>query len=375
MIYFDNAATTWPKPGRVINAVCECMQHSAANPGRGGYKMAIDAGEKVFECRQQVADLFGIDNPCNVVFTFNATHALNLVIGGILEDGDHVICTQMDHNSCLRPLYNTNKTIEVSVADANENGTIDPQKIESLIKSNTKLIVMTHVSNVCGTIEPVKEVGKIAKKHSVLFLLDASQSAGIIDINMTRDNINFLAAPGHKALYGPMGTGVLCINSKIMPKPIIFGGTGSNSQEVIQPSEMPDCLESGTLNLPGICGLSAGIDFISTLGIKNIFKHEINLTKIFLNGISDLKNYKVIGKNTTLGRCGVISVIHRDIPSVELSNRLNSSYNIATRAMYHCAYPSHVALDTQNHGTLRISFGIFNTIGQVKTLLYALEHI
>lgn len=375
MIYFDNAATTWPKPERVINAVCESMKHFAANPGRSGHKMAIAAGEKVFECRELVADFFGIDNPCNVIFTLNATHALNLVIGGILEDGDHVICTQMDHNSCLRPLYNTGKSVEISVADADGDGKVDSKNIESLIKKNTKLIVMTHVSNVCGTIEPVKLVGQIAKKHSVLFLVDASQSAGILNINMMRDNINFLAAPGHKGLYGPMGTGVLCINSPKMPKPIIFGGTGSNSREVTQPPEMPDSLESGTLNLPGICGLAAGIDFIKTLGTHTVLKHELSLTGYFLNGISELKNYSIVGKDNIEGRCGVVSIVHKNISCVQLSEQLNSSYNIATRAMYHCAYPSHIALGTQNDGTLRISFGIFNTVGQVKTLLYALEHV
>lgn len=375
MIYLDNAATTWPKPQSVINAVADSMKYSAANPGRSGHKMALAAGEKVFECRELVAQMVGIDDPCNIVFTLNATHALNLVIGGIINDGDHVICTCMDHNSTLRPLYNTQKSIEISVAGATQEGIINIQEIESLIKPNTKLIVMSHVSNVCGTIQPAGEVGKIARKHGILFLLDASQSAGVLNVNMERDNIDFMAFPGHKGLYGPMGTGVLCVNCKNKLYPLISGGTGSNSQNLLQPDELPDSLESGTLNYPGICGLKAGIQFVKSLGVQNILNHELQLTKYLINGISEIKNLKVIGKQNIDQRCGVVSFVHQKHTPVRIAEYLDSSYNIASRAMYHCAYPSHKALGTADGGTVRISFGIFNTLGQVKTLLYALEHI
>jgi len=375
MIYLDNAATTWPKPESVISAVAESLKHSAANPGRSGHKMSISASEKIFLIREEIAALFGISNPGNVVFTMNATHGLNIVINGVLEKGDHVICTQMDHNSVLRPVYQRENEIEISLAKANDEGYVDSEEIKRLIKPNTKLIAMTHASNVCGTIEPIKEIAKIAKEKGVLFLLDASQSAGILDINMERDGIDFLAAPGHKALYGPMGTGILLINTAHNLKPLISGGTGSNSHLLYQPDELPDRFEAGTLNFPGICGLGAGVRFVSTLGCDNIYRHEKKLCSFALDGILELPAYKIIGKKTTQGRVGTVSFVHQTLPSQAVSEYLNSSYNIATRSMYHCAYPSHASLGTKNSGTVRVSFGIFNTISQVKTLLYALEHI
>ena len=375
MIYFDNAATTWPKPQSVINAVADSMKHLAANPGRSGHKLALAAGEKMYECRELLADFFGLGDPCGVVFTFNATHGLNIVINGILKKGDHVICTAMDHKSVLRPIFAMRDDVEISVAPAMDDGSVLPEEIEGLIKPNTTLIVMTHVSNVCGTVQDVSAIGAIAREHDIRFLVDASQSGGIIDIDMQRDNIDYLALPGHKALYGPMGTGVLCINSDIELKPFMCGGTGSYSRELIQPSELPDRFENGTLNFPGICGLAAGVRFIKSLGTDNIYRHEMKLTAYFLDEISAMNNYTVIGKKNTDNRCGVVSIVHNSICSTDISQYLSSSFNIATRAMYHCAYPSHKALGTAKDGTVRISFGIFNTIGQVKTLLYALEHV
>ncbi len=375
MIYFDNAATTWPKPESVVNAVYESIKHTGANPGRGGHKMSISAGEKVFSVREKIASFFGLGNPCNVIFTLNATHALNIVINGVIEKNDHIICTSMDHNSVLRTVYALEDYAEISVAKADDEGYVSSVEIEKLIKSNTKLIVVTHASNVCGTIEPVKEIARIARKKGILFLLDASQSAGILDINMEEDGIDFLAAPGHKALYGPMGTGILLINSSYNLAPLVYGGTGSYSHLLSQPDELPDRLESGTLNYPGICGLGAGIDFVSAIGCSAIYRHEQKLCDYALNGISELKKYKIIGKKTNDGRVGTLSFVHKNLPSQAVAEYLNSSFNIATRAMFHCAYPSHVSLGTENSGTVRLSFGIFNTIPQIKTLIYALEHM
>ena len=374
MIYFDNAATTWPKPHSVINSVSECMKHMAANPGRSGHKMALAAGEKVYETRETIASFFGMDDPCGVIFTLNATHALNIVIFGLLNDGDHVICTDMDHNSVLRPVC-AREGIEYSFAKAQNDGTVLPDTIEELIKPNTRLIVMSHASNVCGTIQDAASVGELAHKHGILFMLDASQSAGIIDIDMKRDNIDYLAAPGHKALYGPMGTGILCINSDFPLKPFMYGGTGSYSHMFSQPEEIPDRFECGTLNFPGICGLRSGVQFISALGISNILRHELKLTDYLISAMSDMKDYNIIGKNTTDNRVGVVSFTHKKHSASYIADYLNSSYGIATRAMYHCAYPSHVSLGTSDGGTVRVSFGLFNTLGQIKTLLYAMEHI
>ena len=375
MIYFDNAATTWPKPESVVNAVYESIKHTGANPGRGGHKMSILAGEKVFSVREKIASFFGLGNPCNVIFTLNATHALNIVINGVIKKHDHIICTSMDHNSVLRTVYALEDYAEISVAKADDEGYVSSEEIEKLINPNTKLIVVTHASNVCGTIEPVKEIARIARKRGILFLLDASQSAGILDIDMEKDGIDFLAAPGHKALYGPMGTGILLINSSYNLSPLVYGGTGSYSHLLSQPDELPDRLESGTLNYPGICGLGAGIDFVLSIGCKAIYCHEQKLCDYALNEISGLENYKIIGKKTSEGRVGTLSFIHKTLPSQAVAEYLNSSFNIATRAMFHCAYPSHVSLGTENSGTVRLSFGIFNTIPQIKTLIYALEHM
>lgn len=375
MIYFDNAATTWPKPRSVLEGVERCMKHAAANPGRSGHKMSLKAGELLYECRESVADFFGLDNPSGVIFTQNATYALNIVINGILKKGDHVICTDMDHNSVLRPLFSFGNQIDISIAHADEEGFVSADTVQSLIRDNTRLIVMSHVSNVCGTIQPVSDIVRLAKDNDILFLLDASQSAGILDINMSRQGIDFLACPGHKSLYGPMGTGVLCINSSYPLKPLITGGTGSYSQSIIQPDELPDRFESGTLNLPGICGLSEGIKFVSAIGIDNIYRNEMKLISYLIDELNDLPSYKIIGRKGTHGRTGVLSIVHSHKDSAQVASILDSAYNIGVRAMYHCAYMAHEALGTSEGGTVRISLGVFNVLSEIKTLLYALEHI
>ena len=375
MIYLDNAATTWPKPESVIRSVSECMEKLGANPGRSGHKMAIESAEKIYECREMVAKFFNLPNSENVVFTQNATHALNIAINGLLNTGDHVICTCMDHNSVLRPIYALGGKIEYSIADADREGRVDISRIKSLIKSNTKLIVMTPVSNVCGTIMPIKQVSQMCHQMGILFLLDASQSAGILDIDMKRDNIDYLACPGHKSLYGPMGTGILCINSDTIPKPLTTGGTGSLSDSLSQPELLPDRLESGTLNLPGICGLMEGVGFVKKQGIENIRKYEEMLTDHLISGLSVLKDIKIAGINNTDGRCGVVSFYHTKKDCVEISQYLSLEHNIATRSMYHCAYLAHKALGTGDTGTVRVSLGAFNTKSHIDTLLYALSKL
>lgn len=375
MIYLDNAATTWPKPVQVIEAMAKSMKYYGANPGRSGHKMAIKTSEKVYECRETVADFFGVPNPSDVIFTSNATEALNIAINGILKEGDHAICTVMDHNSVLRPLNALKPKIDLSFVQADSDGNIDINTLKSLIRPNTRLVAMTHVSNVCGTILPISEAAQLCRDKGILFLLDASQSAGIINIDMSKMHISLLAAPGHKGLYGPMGTGVLCLNTDTELTPLITGGTGSYSKELEQPHELPDRLESGTLNLPGICAMAEGIRYINRIGIDNIHEHEIKLTKFLLDGISEIDGFDIIGKKTTVGRTGVVSFTHRTKDSVEIAEYLSSSFSIATRSLYHCAYKAHEALGTTDGGTVRASVGIFNTISEVKILLYALKHM
>lgn len=375
MIYLDNAATSWPKPVSVINMMTQSMTEYGANPGRGAYDMVMNSSEKVYECRELISDFFSVDNPSNVIFTSNATHSLNIVIKGILNDGDHVIYTEMDHNSVIRPIFSLRKKVESSMAHADENGYVSAERIEKLIRPNTALIAMTHVSNVCGTIMPIKKVASVAHKYNIPFLLDASQSAGILDINMKRDGIDFLAAPGHKSLYGPMGTGILCINSNAKINPLIFGGTGSYSRHMHQPSELPDKFESGTLNVPGICALAEGINYINKKGIENIYRHELELAMYLIGELSEMKDFSVAGLHDCDGRTGVVSFYHSDMDSVNIAQYLSTQYSIAVRAGYHCAYKAHEALKTSEYGTVRVSMGIFNNISEIKTLLYALEHM
>lgn len=375
MIYLDNAATTWPKPESVYKAVYDCMKNFGANPGRSGHKMAMKAAQEIYECRELTAEFFGISNAENVIFTQNATHGLNIAIKGILNPGDHIICTAMDHNSILRTVYSMRKDVEYTIVNADKTGQIDVSYLETLIKPNTKLVAMTHVSNVCGTILPAKKVSQICKKHNILFLLDASQSAGIIDIDMQRDGIDYLACPGHKALYGPMGTGILLVNSTVIPKPLYVGGTGSNSASLSQPDILPDRLESGTLNLPGICGLRAGMEFVKMTGIENIRQKEDELSSFLIDGLSQMKNIRIGGMGKSDNRTGVVSFYHTKKDCVEIAGYLNSEHDIALRSMYHCAYLAHKAIGTGETGTLRASVGYFNKLSDIKTLLLALEKI
>lgn len=375
MIYFDNAATTFPKPESVYRVAVNSMRCYGGNPGRSGHKMSVKSGERLYRCRELVADFLGLNNPANVIFTLNATHALNIIINGFLKPGDHVVCTGMEHNSVLRPLRARIGDITVSCARADESGYVSAENIMECIRPDTALVIVTHVSNVCGTIQPIDEISIMLQKLGIPLMVDASQSAGILNIDMEKQGIAFLAAPGHKGLYGPMGTGILCINGNYDIRPLYFGGTGSNSKSLEQPDEMPDRFESGTVNFPGICALEEGIRCIMNIGTENILNHELYLTALLLDAIEDLPGYSVVGKKTTLGRTGVVSICCHDRGCSETSQLLSDNYGIATRAMYHCAYKAHEALGTAESGTLRVSFGMFNTAKEVQKFIYALGHI
>ena len=375
MVYLDNAATTWPKPRSVLNAMTDSIDKFGANPGRSGHSMSIAATEKIFECRELISDFFSLGNPSNVVFTQNATHALNIVIRGILKKGDHAICTAMDHNSVLRPIFDGLDNVEVSVIEADGAGEIDADSIHKSIRPNTRLVVMTHISNVCGTVMPVEKTAKICRENNIMFLLDASQSAGIIDINIQKLGIDFLATSGHKGLYGPMGTGILCINTDELPTPILLGGTGSNSLELVQPSELPDRYESGTLNLPGICGLCSGIAFVKKYTPENIYRHEMKLAARLLSGLESIDGIKIIGKSGIFGRSGVVSFVSDRFAPSDIASQLDKKYSVAIRSMFHCAGLAHDFLHTKNGGTARISVGIFNTMHDIDYLLYSLNEL
>ncbi|MGO1469461.1 MAG: aminotransferase class V-fold PLP-dependent enzyme [Tissierella sp.] len=376
MIYFDNAATTFPKPDSVYESVMEAMKEYGANPGRSGHKMSLRANRGIFETRNLLAGFFNIKNPMNMVFTFNATESLNLGIKGILKAGDHVITTTMEHNSVLRPIkYLEKKGIENTIIQANSKGEIDPEDIKMAIRKNTKLIVTTHISNLTGTILPVKEIGKIAKDKKILYMVDAAQSAGVYDIDVDKMNISLLAFPGHKGLLGPLGTGGLYIREGLKIERIYQGGTGSASESLIQPDTMPDGYESGTLNSPGIVGLGAGIKYINNKGIENIRKHEEELTKYFLDGIKDIEGIKIYGPMDIKKRAAVVALNMKDIDSSEIAYILDEEYDIGVRSGLHCAPLAHKTIGTLDQGVVRFSFGIFNSKKEVDQAINALKEI
>lgn len=375
MIYLDNAATTFPKPNEVYDEVINCMKNYAANPGRSSHDMSLRASTKIAETRSEISSLFNIDNPFNVVFTVNATEGINIALKGFLKKGDHVITTVIEHNSVLRPLnYLKDEGIETTLLDVDEFGLLDLKMLENSIKANTKLIVINHGSNVLGTVQDIDKIGTIAKSKGVAFMVDASQTAGVFNIDVKKSNIDLLAFPGHKGLLGPQGTGALYVKEGIKLKEFISGGTGSNSSEMIQPEFLPDKFESGTLNTPGIVGLGEGIKFIKKIGTKNIREHEEKLTEYLLDELRKLSFIKVYGLKTAKNRAAVVSINVSNIDSSKVGYLLNKE-NIAVRTGYHCAPLIHKVIGTEEYGTVRISLGYFNTFDDIEKLINALIYI
>ena len=376
MIYFDNAATTFPKPEEVYEKTIEAMKEYGANPGRAGHKMALKANRGMFETRNLLSSLFNIQNPMNMIFTFNGTESLNLGIKGILKQGDHVITTTMEHNSVLRPIKHLeNLGVENTIIQANELGEIDPKDIEGAIKENTKLIVMTHISNLTGTIMPIKKIGQVAKEHNILFMVDAAQSAGVYHIDVEEMNISLLAFPGHKGLLAPQGTGGLYLKEGLVLEAIFQGGTGSASESLTQPDIFPDKYESGTHNAPGIIGMGAGIEYILSEGKENIRKHEEELTQYFIDGIKDIEEIKIYGPLDIKKSAAVVPINLKDIDSSEISFILDEEYDIAVRSGLHCAPLAHKTIGTLDQGVVRFSFGIFNTKDEIDIAIGALKEI
>lgn len=375
MIYLDNAATSFPKPSDVYEEVLKCMENYAANPGRGSHDMAIKASEKVMETRGEISEFFNIPNPLNIVFTNNATEALNIAIKGLLKKRDHVISTVIEHNSVLRPLnYLSKNGVQFTLLGVNQSGYININGLKNEIRKNTKAIIINHASNVLGTIQNIKEIGKIAKENNIIFIVDASQSAGILSIDVQRDNIDLLAFPGHKGLLGPQGTGCLYVKDGIELENFKDGGTGSNSNLMVQPDFLPDKFESGTLNTPGIAGLCEGVKYIKKVGRKNIKKHEEVLIEYFLNEIKKLSYIKIYGPQNYENRASVVSINIEGIDSSKAGYMLNK-YGIAVRTGYHCAPLIHGIIGTMNRGTVRISPGYFNTFDDIENLVKALKQI
>ncbi|MEG0250628.1 MAG: aminotransferase class V-fold PLP-dependent enzyme [Peptostreptococcus sp.] len=376
MIYLDNAATTFPKPESVYKAIDDCMRYHCANPGRSGHKMAMESARIVEDTRDLVAKLFNIKNPMDVIYTFNATDSLNLAIKGFLHSGDHVITTTMEHNSVLRPIMELEKIgVEHTFVKADANGKVNPSDIEAAIKDNTKMIAIIHASNVVGTLIDIDAIGKIAKKHNIAYLVDASQSAGIYDIDVQSMNIDMLAMPGHKGLLGPQGTGLLYVNGDIKLDSQRQGGTGSRSAEIVQPDLYPDKYESGTHNTPGIAGLGAGIQFLLDTGIENIKNHEEELSQYMIDEILKIDGVTLYGPKSAKERAAVIALNIRDLDSGEVTFRLDREYDIATRSGIHCAPLAHESIGTIKQGAVRFSLGYFTTKEEVDKAIEALKVI
>lgn len=376
MIYLDNGATTFPKPKVVTDKIMECYLGYAGNPGRSGHKLAMKMDLEIYETREKICKLINGTEVLNVIFTFNATDSLNLAIKGVLEEGDHVITTSMEHNSVLRPLNQLRKEgkIELSIVYADDKGYIDPQKIFEALTPNTKMIVTTHMSNVFGTIVDIKAIGDFCKENNILYLVDASQSIGVLDIDVQEMNIDLLAFPGHKALFGPMGTGALYIKEGIIVKSLKEGGTGSYSHSIDQPDLYPDSLESGTPNGVGIIALGKGIDFINEVGLENIRNHEISLKNHFIELLKD--NEDVILYGTLDDRQGaVVSLNVKDMDSSEISYILSDEFDIYTRPGFHCAPLAHKTIGTEELGAIRFSFGYYNTLEEIEKTVEALLNI
>ena len=374
MIYFDNAATTLHKPQEVIDAVIKAMT-SMGNAGRGNTSASMEASHIIFDTRENLAKLFNIKDSSRIAFTCNSTEALNIAIKGALTTGDHVITTMLEHNSVLRPLYEMeNKGVELSIIQADKLGNISYDEIQSLIKNNTKSIVCTHGSNLTGNLVDIEKIGKICKEHNLLFIVDASQTAGVFPIDVEKMNIDILCFTGHKSLLGPQGTGGIFVKEGIDVTPLKSGGTGILTYSKTQPLIMPTHLEAGTLNGHGIAGLNAGIEFINKIGMKKIREKEENLMWRFYNKVKELPHIKIYGDFSKKERCPIVTLNIDNYDSGDIAEEL-LNYGVATRAGGHCAPLMHEALGTIKQGAVRFSFGYFNTEEEVDEVIKIIKNI
>lgn len=367
--YFDNSATSSPKPERVLRALDLSVREYNANPGRAGHRKAVETGRKIYEVREKIAQFFNVKNSLNIAFTVNATEALNFAIKGGIPEKSHVITTNFEHNSVLRPLFYMRDEKEVKLTFVN---TYD--EIEKNIISETKAVVINHISNVNGTVQDIDVIGKICKKYNLLFILDASQSAGYSYIDMEKYNIDILCLTGHKSLFGIQGIGAICLKDGVEIRPLLEGGTGSFSKLLRQPKEMPELLEAGTLNTPGIMSLGAGIDFINEIGLDKIREHENRLSERFLSGLKDIEKIKVY-KSLTNEQGPVISLNIDGVDSGDLAQILDEEFGIFVRSGFHCAPLAHKTIGTYEQGAVRFSFGYFNTYEEIEFVLSVLKNI
>jgi cysteine desulfurase family protein len=375
-IYLDNAATTFPKPEQVYRAVEHALREIGVGPGRGSHRRGLAASRMVFEAREAVAALFGIGDSARVIFTHSATEALNLAINGLLRPGDHVVSTTMEHNSLHRPLHLAEKMgVEVTWVPGDRCGLVDWKEIKRALRSNTRLVALSHCSNVTGAIQPVGEIGAMARNAGILFLVDAAQSAGAVPIDVKAMNIDLLAVPGHKGLFGPQGTGVLYVGEGVELRPLIVGGTGGFSSAAEQPETLPERFESGTMNTPGIAGLKAGVEFVRSTGIGEIRKKEGLLVTQLLEEMAHIPGIVTYSPPSEDLRAGLVSFTATGLDAAEFGFRLDSEFDIAVRVGLHCAPAAHRTIGTFPGGAVRVSPGYFNSEQDIEIFLRALRSI
>lgn len=381
-IYLDNASTTFPKPKAVPEAMYHYMTRSGSNINRGCYDRAYAVEELVYETRQMLCSLFGGEDCRNVAFTKNVTESLNVILKGLLKPGDHVLVSSMEHNAVMRPLVQLEKQgISFSRIPCRRDGSLILEEMAPLVKKETRAVVMTHASNVCGTMMPYEQVGAFCRERGLLFIADTAQTAGVWPLDMERMKIDALAFTGHKGLLGPQGIGGFLLSEKLLPQmeSLIAGGTGSISHTEVMPDFMPDRFEAGTMNLPGIVGLHAGLGWIRETGLEQIRSHELALTRQFLEGLQSMDPYekrlRIVGKKDTEGRTGVVSVqtVRREL--AQTAYELDVQYGIMTRVGLHCAPSAHQTLGTFPTGTIRFSFGWWNTREEAALSLQALDEL
>ncbi|MBY0758828.1 aminotransferase class V-fold PLP-dependent enzyme [Sellimonas caecigallum] len=375
MIYLDNAATTMHKPQAVIDAVVNAM-NSIGNAGRGANTASLGAARLIYETRERLAGMFGAESPKQIVFTSNSTESLNIAIKGLIDPGDHVITTVLEHNSVLRPLYELQeKGVEITFLESDEKGCVRYGDFEKAVKDNTKAIICTNGSNLTGNLVDIQKVGEIAEKYGLLFIVDASQTAGVFPIDVKSMHIDVLCFTGHKGLLGPQGTGGMYVREGLSVRPLKSGGSGVQTYSRKHPKEMPTALEAGTLNGHGIAGLHAALGYIEETGMDHIREKEQFLMRMFYEGVKDIPGVKIYGDFSSYNRCPIVTLNIRDYDSSEVSDELLMTYDISTRPGGHCAPLMHEALGTVEQGSVRFSFSHFNTEEEIAAAVKAVREL
>jgi cysteine desulfurase family protein len=379
MIYFDNASTSFPKPSQVVDAMHHFLTQIGASPGRSGHRLSVEAGRIVYDTREALAQLFIVKDPLRIVFGHNVTAALNLALKGLLRPGDHVITSSVEHNSVMRPLRSLERRgVRVSVVSCSPQGFLDPTEVETAICPATRLIVLNHASNVIGTFLPVREVGRIAREHDLLFLVDAAQTAGCCPIDVQIDMIDLLAFTGHKSLLGPMGTGGIYIGPRVPVdefEPLTQGGTGSHSEFEQQPNFLPDKYEGGTSNALGLAGLGAGVRFVIERSVDWIRLHEMQLTQQLLEGLASVDGVNVYGPLDASVQTATVSFNVSGMEPSEVALRLDEEYGIMCRPGLHCSPSAHKTIGTFPRGTVRFALSLFSTAEEVAKAIQAVREI